>query len=52
MDANGAIYTFDVDSLESKLDYAQAILEKMVNSLTFFDPYVAPSSAATSTPAS
>jgi len=49
VDSNDATYTFDVDSPEAKLNYAQAIMEKMVNSLTFFTPFTPPDTSS-STP--
>ena len=52
IDANDTIYTFDLDTLETRLDEAQVVLDKLVDSLTFFTPFTPPNSAeATATPA-
>ena len=42
IDANDTIYTFDLDTLETRLDEAQVILDKLVDSLTFFTPFTPP----------
>ncbi|HVU11681.1 MAG TPA: clostripain-related cysteine peptidase [Phototrophicaceae bacterium] len=48
VDSNNATYTFDVDAPDAQINQAQTILDKMVNSLTFFTPFVPPDSTTDS----
>ncbi len=47
VDSNDATYTFDLDAPDSQINNAQMILNKMVDSLTFFAPFVPPDSTET-----